>query len=79
MAQVVKNLPAMQETQVQSLHWDVQIESPLDLTEGQEGGWFCPAGTVALWLQAEWRLSASLPQALAGVRKARWPLGCKQS
>ena len=41
MAQLVKNLPAVQETQVQSLHWEVPLEEEM-ATHSSILGWEIP-------------------------------------
>ena len=41
MAQLVKNLPAVQETQVQSLHWEVPLEEE-KATHSSILGWEIP-------------------------------------
>ena len=55
MAQLVKNLPAVQETQVQSLHWEVPLEEEM-ATHSSILGWEIPwteepGGLQSMWLQ----------------------------
>ena len=48
MAKMVKNLPAMQETQVQSMGWEDPLEKGMATHSGLENSWTLVCGVAEL-------------------------------